>query len=162
MCPKLIFGEKHANKEVIIMRMGSSCPWAFWEPTQRWLLWWTKARENSLILGHLWNILSIVFKARELSRKYFLSVFICNPMLSCSRACLWDLVLILCTFICVKAFCSFLTPNFSEMISWGTSICSTELQGVSHTQLCGTFVEFPYIQGLKNDTGNPDGSFPWF
>lgn len=102
LCPKLIFGEKHANKAVIIMRMGSSCPWAFWEPTEPWLLWWTKARENSLILGHLWNSLSIVFKARELSRKYFLSVFICNLMLSCSRVCLWNLVLVLCTFIWVK------------------------------------------------------------
>lgn len=115
------------------MRMGSSCPWAFWEPTQPWLLWWTEARENSLILGHLWNILSIVFKARELSRKSFLSVFICNLMLSCSRACLWDLVPVLCTLICVKAFSSFLTSNFSEMFSLGTSNCSRQSSKGSHT-----------------------------
>lgn len=114
---------KRQIKAVIVMRMGSSCPWAFWEPTQSWLLWWTKAREISLFWGHLWNILSIVFKARALSGKSFVSVFICNLLSNCCRGCLWYSVLVLCTFFCLKAFCSFLTPNFSEIISLGNSVC---------------------------------------
>lgn len=101
------------------------------------------------------------FQSKELSGKSFVSVFICNLMLDCSRDWLWHSVLVLYTFYCIKTFCSFLTPNFSGIISLGNCLllCLRQSSRGSHKQLSGIFVgEFPYLSG-KKILEKPGGNF---